>query len=121
MEDVTAEINMKQYIKECIEVFGEDIVKGANTPVKHNLFMIGDSDSLSEKMKDLSHQIVGKMMYIFKRIRVDINWAVSFQCARVSCSTKEDWKNLRRLLNYLYGTVNMSRIIGVVGHTKKYG
>ena len=54
-------------------------------------------------------------MYVSKRARVDIYLAVSFLCTRVSCSTDQDWEKLRRLLNYLHGTLNMPRIIGANG------
>ena len=84
MKDGTVEINMKQYIKEYIQVFGEDIFKGSNTPAKHNLFMIGYLDSLSEKVMDLFHRIIGKLLYISKRARMEIYLAVSFLCTIVA-------------------------------------
>ena len=36
----TVEIPMKEYIKECIVTFGEEMNKGANTPAKHDLFSV---------------------------------------------------------------------------------
>ena len=90
MEDRTTEIKIKQYIKECTEEFGENIVKGSNTPSKHKKIMIGESDSLSNKIMNLFHHIICKLMYTSKRARVDIDLAVSLICTRVSCSTKVD-------------------------------
>ena len=40
---------------------------------------------------------------------------IDFLCTRVSKSTEEDWVKLRRLLHYLYGTLDMNRIIGAKG------
>ena len=64
---------------------------------------------------DVLHHIVAKLLYVCKRARVDIDLGVSFMCTRVSCSTLEDWEKLRRLLNYLYDTIDMPRIIGAKG------
>ena len=46
---------------------------------------------------------------------MDIDLAVSFLCTRVSRSTEEDWGKLRRLLNYLWDTIDMPRVIGANG------
>ena len=51
-------------------------------------------------------------MYVSKRARLDIDLAISFLCTRATCSTDEDWEKLRRLLHYLYGTIDLERIIG---------
>ena len=58
---------------------------------------------------------MAKLLYVSKRVRVDIDLAVSFLCTRVSKITEEDWSKLRRLLNYLSGTIDMPRIIGANG------
>ena len=57
-EDKTVWITMIDYITECFEAFGEPIVKGANTPAKHNLFEVGDDIKLSEEKMDVLHSIV---------------------------------------------------------------
>ena len=95
----TVTILMKEYIKECLEAYGEEIGKGVNTPAKHDLFVIdGEAkDSCEEKM-DIFHHIVAKLVYVSKRAGVDIDLAISFLCPRVSKSTSQDWLKLRRLL-----------------------
>ena len=114
-EDKTVWITMIDYIAECFEAFGEPIVRGANTPAKHNLFEVSDDTKLSEEKMDILHSIVAKLLFVSKRARVDIDLAISFLCTRVSCSTKVDWEKLRRLLHYLYATLKMPRIIGAHG------
>jgi hypothetical protein len=112
-EDGKVEINMKEYIKECIEAFGETINKGATTPAKSNMFDVDDeSEPLNEEKSDIFHHIVSKLLYVSKRARLDIELAIAFLCTRVSCSTNEDWEKLRRLLQYLKATINMPRLIG---------
>ena len=61
------------------------------------------------------HHIVAKLLYVFKRARVDIDLVVSYLCTRVSCSDDDDWKKLRRMLHYLYAAIDIPRIIGAGG------
>ena len=78
----TIEILMKEYVKECIVTFGEEMNNSVNTSAKHDLFSV----------------------FLLKQ------W--SFLCTRLSRSTEEDWVKLRSLLQYLLGTLYMPRIIG---------
>ena len=115
-DDGTCAISMMEYIKECFVAYGEEIGKGVNTPSKRDLFHIdGEAKALSEAKMDIFHHIVAKLLYVSKRARVDIDLTISFLCTRVSRSTDEDWLKLRRLLEYLFGTIDMARIIGANG------
>jgi hypothetical protein len=49
----SATINMKDYLKEAISYFGEDILKSAATPVKRDLFEIDeDSPALTTEKRE---------------------------------------------------------------------
>ena len=58
------------------------------------------------------HHTVAKLLYVSKRARLDIDLVVSFLCTRVAQPTEQDWHKLTRLLNYLNGTMEMTRKIG---------
>ena len=105
-DDGTVEILMKQYILECIKVFYEKM-KRVTTPAKSSLFEIIDEVEMKTEKQEIFHHIVAKLLYVSKRARVDIDLAVSFMCTRVSRSTEEDWGKLRRLLNYISGTIDI--------------
>jgi len=112
-EDGTVKIVMKDYIKEAIEQFGEDVSKQAATPAKKDLFEIDEkSQSLDKDGADLFHSIVAKLLYVAKRGRIDIQLTIAFLCTRVSCSTKQDWNKLKRGLQFLNRTVDDCMIIG---------
>jgi len=85
------------------------------TSAKSSLFEIKDEVEMSADRQETFYHIVAKLLYVSKRARVDIDLTVSFMCTRVSKSTEEDWDKLRRLLNYLYGTMDMPRVIGANG------
>jgi hypothetical protein len=111
--DGTTTIKMKEYIKEAIADFGENIVRRAATPAKKNLFDIDeDSKALEGPGRDTFHSIVAKLLYVSKRGRLDIQLAVAFLCTRVSNSTEKDWAKLRRVLEYLNGTLDEFLTLG---------
>ena len=111
-EDRKVEINMNDYVSECIDTFGEKLNGGAATPATTKLFETSDeAEDLDEEKKDIFHHIVAKLLFVAKRGRPDIDLAISYLCGRVDRSTTEDWGKLRRLLHYLNGTAEMSRIM----------
>ena len=97
---------------------GEEIKGGAPTPARNDLFEISegeDNKRLNEDKSDRFHHIVSKLLYVSKRARLDIDLTIAFLCTRVSKSTEQDWNKLRRLLQYLKGTLDMPRILGANG------
>jgi hypothetical protein len=112
-DDGTASIKMKDYLKEAIADFGEDIVKSAATPAKRDLFDINDdSTALPSKKKEIFHSVVAKLLYVSKRGRLDIQLATAFLCTRVSCSSVQDWEKLRRLLMDVRGSLDEFLVLG---------
>ena len=59
--------------------------------------------------------MVAKLLFASKRARPDISTTIAFLCTRVDKSGKEDWKKLRRLLEYIHRTMNIERVIGANG------
>ena len=110
----TVSIFMKDYINECIDVFGRnDIKKKASTPARHDLFDTNEkSNKIDSKRAEIFHHIVAKLLYVSKRARLDIETTISFLCTRVTKCDEDDWEKLRRLLGYLKNTLELPRIIG---------
>ena len=67
-----------------------------------------ESTKLDDKRSDIFHHIVAKLLYMSKRVRVDISTTIAFLYTRVSKSIEQDWGKLRRLLEYLNSTKNWS-------------
>ena len=72
-------------------------------------------ERLGTKKAEMLHHIVAKLLFVYKRVRLDSETTISFLCTRVTKSTGEEWLKLRRVLCYLKGTINMSIIIGADG------
>ena len=89
------------------------IVREAATPATHNLFEVGEnSQPLQVKEADIFRRIVCKLLYVGIRARADILTALSYLTTRVSKPNTQDYKKLKRLLEYLNGTLDMALVIG---------
>jgi hypothetical protein len=112
-DDGTVTIDMRDYIKEAIVESGMDIRRHAATPARKDLYDI-DETSLTLTLKDTEtfHHVVAKLLYVSQRGRTDTQPTIAFLCTRVSKPTEQDWSKLRRLLEYLHGTLDQTRTLG---------
>ena len=76
--------------------------------------MVGLDDAKSE----IFHSVTAKLLYLMKRVRPDIEPAVSFLMRRVSKSNIQDWKKLKQCLGFLKRTVEDERHIRARSITK---
>mmetsp|Transcript_13911 Transcript_13911/g.26194 ORF Transcript_13911/g.26194 Transcript_13911/m.26194 type:complete len:735 (+) Transcript_13911:3-2207(+) len=112
-ENRTVSIDMCEYVKGAIDGFSEAITKSASTPATRYLFDIrDDAKALDKDRGDIFHSTVAKLLYICKRCRLDIQNAVAFLTTRVSKPDEDDWKKLKRVLQYLKGTINDKLVLG---------
>ena len=115
MPNGTAEITMRDYLEEAIAESGLDIKRTAASPARRDLFELCDkSEALSKSEAKLFHHVVvlAKLLYVATRARGDVILAIIFLCTRVSKSTKQDQAKLRRVLEYLRGTLHYKYILG---------
>ena len=56
--------------------------------------------------------MTAKLLYIEKRTRPDIETVISFLTTRVDKSDKDDWKKLKRVIQYLKQRIDDVRVIG---------
>ena len=112
----TVSISMKDQCEEAISAFPERIKKTASTPARKDLFTVDDKSSrLDGKRSDIFHSIVMKLAFISKRGRMDLETSLGFLRTRVSRSTEQDWDKLRRVLEFLYGTIDDELTLGAEG------
>mmetsp|Transcript_17140 Transcript_17140/g.24232 ORF Transcript_17140/g.24232 Transcript_17140/m.24232 type:complete len:86 (+) Transcript_17140:4085-4342(+) len=63
----TIGITSKKYLEECIESFGEEMIRKVPTPSKDDFFEIDtESADLDEEKKSIYHHIVAKLLYVAK-------------------------------------------------------
>jgi hypothetical protein len=112
-DDGKVRIIMKDYLTEAIEESGMKIERTTTTPAKKDLFDVDDAAAPLEKGEaQVFHSIVAKLLYISLRARMDILLPVSFLCTRVSKCTVEDQAKLKRVLEYVNGTMDLTHTLG---------
>ncbi len=111
----TAIITMKQYLEEALSECGMDIVREVSTPAQRDLFDVNEKSPLLDKAEGIVfHSICAKLLYVSLRARVDILLPIAFLCTRVAKSTKQDQSELRRVLEYLNGTIDDKYVLGAL-------
>ena len=78
---------------------------------RHFLETREDVEQLSEEKKEIFHTVTAKFLYIEKRTRPDIERANSYLTTRVDKSDVDDWKKLKRVIQYLRQTIDDVRTI----------
>ena len=88
--------------------------KVVTSPANKDLFHSQEEDILcDEPERKAFHTTVAKLLYLGKRIRPDILLAVSFLCTRVTKATDRDLMKLKRLVNYVACTQDMTLTLKV--------
>jgi hypothetical protein len=112
-DDGNVQIMMKEYLMEAIEESGMKIERTAATPAKKDLFDVDDSAAaLGKEEAEVFHSVIAKLLYVSLRARMDILLPIIFLCTRVSKSTIEDQAKLKRVLEYIYGTMDLTHTLG---------
>ena len=118
LKNGTVQLSMDDYVQECIDKYKDEVRQKATTPAKGDLFDDDEGDLselLAEDEAEKFHHTTAKLLFLSKRVRIDIDLAVSFLCTRVAAPTKGDREKLIRVLSYLNGTKRMKRIMGANG------
>ena len=114
IRNVKVVLRMTNYSKECIQAYGEAINTLATSPANKGLMIVDQgSNTLDENRKLKLHHITAKLLHICKRLRLDLQMAVRFLCTQVQNSTEQDWLKLRRVLQYIQGTLDIPRAISM--------
>lgn len=100
-------IEMNLYVENILRDYG--IESSAATPAESFLFTLRpNSHPLDSERTASFHSGVMRLMFLAKRVRVDILTAVVYLASRVQSPTEDDWKKFIRVLKYLYGTKDLS-------------
>ena len=112
-ENRTAVISMKSYLQEAIDECEMEIKREATTPARRTLFEVDEASvRLDKGESEAFHRIVAKLLYVWIRARSDLLLSVGFLCTRVSKSTKQDQTKLKRVLEYIKGTIDKVLTLG---------
>lgn len=96
---------MVDYVDRMINEAPDEFGGMASTPASKHLLMVDcHSPKLEETRAAKFHHMVAKSLFLCKRARPDLQLTVGFLSTRVRSPTEEDWKKLRRMVQYLRDT-----------------
>ena len=63
---------------------------------------------MPKEKKEIFHRITAKLLFVSRRGRPDIQLTIAFLCTRTTKSDEDDWKKLKRLMQYLNATISLT-------------
>jgi len=98
-------ITMYEFINELLSKLPVDMDGEANTPASSHLFNFNDDGTeLDERQSIMFHHFIAKLLFLCKWARPDLQTAVAFLSTRVKAPDNDDYKKLRRAVQYLVAT-----------------
>jgi hypothetical protein len=112
-EKGVAIITMRQYLEEALAECNMDIKCAATTPALKDLFDVDDkAPRLNKAEGEVFHSVCAKLLYVSLRAREDMLLSIAFLCTRVAKSTQQDQTKLKRVLQYIMGSLDDEYILG---------
>jgi hypothetical protein len=104
------ELSMEKSID--IILADRNITSAYACPSYGNLFSVDPNSPLLDQQKAKEfHTFVARILYVTRKVRMDLSAIVSFLSSRVQHPTEEDDAKLTKLLHYLFGTKHFSYCI----------
>ena len=105
-EEGKVKIDMKDYIRDMVKEFPEELSGKPASMATATLFDVQPSKKLAREQAQIFHTFVAKMLFLMKRGRPDAGTAISYLCTRVQEPTKDDWDKLVRAIKFLNATID---------------
>jgi Reverse transcriptase (RNA-dependent DNA polymerase) len=101
-------VTMFDYVEGMLAELPKDMEGIASSPAANHLFEVSDTPSpLDKPTSELFHHLTAKLLFLCKRARPDLQLAVAFLTTRVKGPDADDYKKLRRVMQYLRATKDM--------------
>jgi len=117
-------MSMEKFIGDLLRDYGNLITKVYSVPAIDGLCEIDNkAKSLVGEQKKMFHTIVAKLLYLAKKLRIDICMCVAYLCTRIKDPNTDDWKKLIRVLGYIKMTSSKKKVIrqdGTVARLEQY-
>eukprot|EP00957_Ditylum_brightwellii_P151119 11506975-Ditylum_brightwellii.AAC.1 len=96
---------MIEYINKLLDDLPDENGGEAVTPAANHLFEVNeDAEKLGKENAELFHHIVAKLIFLYKRARLDLQTSVAFLSTRVKALDIDDKKKMQHALRYLRAT-----------------
>jgi hypothetical protein len=109
-------ISQRDYLEEILGELPKDMGGVATSPAAAHLFEVSSTpDLLPVEAAEMFHCNVAKLLFVSERSRPDIQTAVAFLSTRVKAPDRDDYKKLRRVMQYLRGSLDLTRTMEADG------
>lgn len=106
------------YINNIARDFGLGDAKCSNVPMNVNYGKSTTIEDDAELKNNTDYQrLIGCLLYVCVNTRPDIAASVSILAQKVSAPRNQDWNELKRVVRYLKGTLNLKLVLGNNKHT----
>ena len=100
---------MVDFIERLLDEAPESFNGTASTPAAKCLFEVNEQGVKLDEARALKfHNMVAKTLFLCKRARPDLQLVVGFLITRVKSPDEDDWKKLRRMIQYIRGFYDLS-------------
>ena len=96
----------------------DDITMNTASTTTIYLFKTRVATNLSKENSENFHSVVASILFISRRYRLEIQMSVAFLYTRVAEPDKDDWKKLKRVLQYLREKIDIVLMLGAEDITK---
>jgi hypothetical protein len=104
---------MYDYLEDILAEAPDDMDGRAVTVASDHLFKVDPKcEKLDPETNDFFHRTVARLLFASKRSRPDLQTAVAFLCTRVASSDKDDYKKLKRVIQYIRDTIHLPLVLG---------
>jgi hypothetical protein len=112
-EDGKVKFTMYDYLEDIL-VEAPDGMDGTSVTVaSDHLFTVNtESEKLDVETGDYYHRTVARLLFAAKRARPDLQTAVAFLCTRVAAPDVDDYKKLKRAIQYIRDTIHLPLVLG---------
>jgi hypothetical protein len=102
-------VNMTQYVNDLLNNLPAEMWDGiSGTPAAGHLYEVrADAEPLDKPTSEQFHTLTAKLLFLSKRARPDLQQAIGFLTTRVKNPDMDDWKKLKRVIQYLQGTQDL--------------
>ena len=112
-EDGKVKLTMYDYLEDIIVEAPDDMDGIAVNVASEHLFKVNpECEKLDHEVADYFHRTVARLLFASKRARPDLQTAVAFLCTRVAKPDKDDYKKLKRVIQYIRDTIFLPLVLG---------
>jgi hypothetical protein len=112
-EDGKVKLTMYDYLEDILDESPDDMGGTAVTVASDHLFNVNpECKKLNVETADYYHRTVARLLFASKRARPDLQTAVAYLCTRVASSDEDDYKKLKRVIQYIRDTIHLPLVLG---------